>query len=689
MAKVIEVEIEVGSKQALKSLQDLETAQEQLLQQLKETEIGTDEYRRLQKQLKTVSNEVKDLELGFEALDKEQRATALVDTFTGLAGAAAAATGAFTLLGDESEELAEVEKRILGLLAVTSGLRDVSNAVVAANKLLGPSFNELGVAIKSAFTTGTAAANGFKVALSSLGIGIVVTTVVALIENFDTLKESILGVADATALSSEELKTASEEAGKNIAEVEILTAKINDQTLAEADRSAALAELENKYPAYFTNLGTDINNTDALKKAKDKLIDSLIRESKIRALGSKIEAEATKFAEERLVALQGVRDQEAAQLKRQQQLAKAQAGEFVAFGLTQEQTIAGLQKDIAAGQTFIANARVAAQNKIKKINKEEEEAIKAITNAINIETKAIAANGGATTAITAAKTESTKVTKKEKEVKEETNKETEKEIDLLAGRREAFEQDALATEKRYQEESIKLKDRLANNLITQEEYDRLEYEQEQKKLQDLLSLREFYGLETLDLQEQLVDSTLAFKQKEYKETEKVEEAIENVTLARLQAVQSVVGNLSGLFKEGSNAAKAAALTEIAVNTALGFIQGLDIAQKGAKATGPLAPFAFPVFYASQIASVLGAANKAKEILGKGGGTTAPTVSSVGGVPSTGGGGATGAPGGLFDVTRNEIQTSPGNTGAIKTYVLAGDVANRLEANQQIQRRRKF
>jgi len=396
MARTIEVEIEVGSKQALKSLNDLEQAQEQLLEQLKQTDIGTAEYSRLQKQLKQVGNQVKDLELGFESLDKEQRATALVDSFTGVAGAITAATGAFTLFGGESEELEEVEKRILGLIAVTSGLRDISNGLVAVNKLVGPSFTELGKSIKTAFTTGTTAAKTFRVALASIGIGILVAGITALVENFDSLKASLLGVADATALTGDELKTASQEAGKNIAEVEILTAKVQDQTIAEGERRKALNELQLKYPAYFENLGDDIENTDALKKSKDLLIDTLIRESKIRALGSKIEGEATKFAEQRLEALQEVRDQEAAQLERQQKLAKARAGEFVAFGLTQEQTIAGLQKDIQSGQTFIANARARSQEKITKINQDEEEAIKALTEAINIETKAIEKNGGAT-----------------------------------------------------------------------------------------------------------------------------------------------------------------------------------------------------------------------------------------------------------------------------------------------------
>ena len=82
----------------------------------------------------------------------------------------------------------------------------------------------------------------------------------------------------------------------------------------------------------------------------------------------------------------------------------------------------------------------------------------------------------------------------------------------------------------------------------------------------------------------------------------------------LSAVGSVTSSLDGLFKEGSRAAKTAALTTIAINTATGLIQGLNIAQKSAALAGPGAALAFPIFYASQIAAVLGAASQAKGIL---------------------------------------------------------------------------
>ena len=80
------------------------------------------------------------------------------------------------------------------------------------------------------------------------------------------------------------------------------------------------------------------------------------------------------------------------------------------------------------------------------------------------------------------------------------------------------------------------------------------------------------------------------------------------------AVRGSLNSLGILFKQGSAASKAAALADIIIGTGVGFINALEIAQKSAKATGPAAAFAFPIFYATQIAAVLGAAAQAKNVL---------------------------------------------------------------------------
>jgi hypothetical protein len=158
-----------------------------------------------------------------------------------------------------------------------------------------------------------------------------------------------------------------------------------------------------------------------------------------------------------------------------------------------------------------------------------------------------------------------------------------------------------------------------------------------------------------------------------------DEAVKKSKQEMASAVGSAIGTLGGLMKEGSAAAKAAALTEIAINTGVGFVQGLDIAQKSAKAAGPGAALAFPIFYAMQVAAVLSAAAQAKQILGAGAG---------GGGGSVGGGGGAAAPqtpapqmmSGAFDLTGG-VEPE-----ATRAYVLTDEMTNSQNQLANIRRR---
>ena len=155
--------------------------------------------------------------------------------------------------------------------------------------------------------------------------------------------------------------------------------------------------------------------------------------------------------------------------------------------------------------------------------------------------------------------------------------------------------------------------------------------------------------------------------------------------ANIANVQATIGALGSLFDEGTAAAKVAAIADIAIGTGLGFVNGLDIAQKSAKATGPAAAFAFPLFYAAQIAAVLSAANQAKKILTS--------------VPGGGGGGATPSKPNIQTPSNNFIpvgqqpagtQLTPSfeaPTQPVRAYVISGDVSTGLEADSRLRNRK--
>jgi len=184
---------------------------------------------------------------------------------------------------------------------------------------------------------------------------------------------------------------------------------------------------------------------------------------------------------------------------------------------------------------------------------------------------------------------------------------------------------------------------------------------------------------TADINNQLIEADNAYLENYLANNQAIKDSDDAVLQNKLKvtsAIGGAIGALSGLLKEGSAEAKAAALAEIAINTGVGIVQGLDIAQKSAKATGPAAAFAFPLFYATQIASVLGAAAQARTVLGAGGGA--------------GGGGSVSAPAtstpapqmmsGAFDISGGVAPE------AAKAYVVTDEMTNSQNQLANIRRR---
>jgi len=165
-----------------------------------------------------------------------------------------------------------------------------------------------------------------------------------------------------------------------------------------------------------------------------------------------------------------------------------------------------------------------------------------------------------------------------------------------------------------------------------------------------------------------------------KNDEKNKEARKLLQAALVNQIGSAIGAMGALFKKGTAASKIATLAEIALGTATGFINGLDIAQKGAKASGPAAPFAFPIFYATQVAAVLGAVGKAKSAMGsQGGGVSTPSAPTITRAAST-----NFSPGKSVNeiIAQSNIDIANNGDKPMRAYVVSGDVttAQSMERN---------
>jgi hypothetical protein len=242
-----------------------------------------------------------------------------------------------------------------------------------------------------------------------------------------------------------------------------------------------------------------------------------------------------------------------------------------------------------------------------------------------------------------------------------------------AEERKKIQDDALAAESK----AFQLQLQAADNRTAAAE--------EQAKL-DEENLAKQFEIENLlqEKQQETSNKKILLDKKTAADEQAILDARLSAQLQFLNQIGNVFGTLSGLFEQGTAASKIAAIAEIGLGTATGFINGLDIAQKSAKGTGPGAAFAFPIFYASQVAAVLGAAGRAKQVLSqvKGGG---------GGINIPRGGSFASAPVGTQIPTVNTVtqlnQASINEMGSAagRAYVVESDITNQQEKIVRINR----
>jgi len=187
---VISLKINLEANTANMTLQELEDHFEAMKTKLKGIGRGDAEFQKLSNAMARTTAEIKNIEIGFEGLDRTQIASEL----GAVAGGISAITASLILMGGENETMREMGQSIQAALAITMGVKGAIEAGTAANKLYTNS-----VKAQSIATKGAAFMQGILNAVMSLNpIGLVVIAVIALVAAFvymgDTMKK-ILKVA--------------------------------------------------------------------------------------------------------------------------------------------------------------------------------------------------------------------------------------------------------------------------------------------------------------------------------------------------------------------------------------------------------------------------------------------------------------------------------------------------------------
>jgi hypothetical protein len=595
-----------GLRKAIKSYQTI------ALTAGRESPVGKEAILRasqLTDQLTDLDNEVKRL-----SMDGQQMQTALQLGSTLTAGYQAFA-GVTALVGEENEDLMKTMVKLQGVQSVLQGIEQIRLATEKESILtlnIKNARTKIATALQTAYSVavgaGTKAMKGFKTALVATGLGALVVLLGYIVTKWDEWTEAIFGNKRALELRNEVQEKAIENSAEELSALDKLQKLITENVNDRKAQVKAVQEFQEKHPELLKGLDAEKTSYEDINKQ----IEANIALVKLKAEADAIsEIRVEKFKEK-----------------------------------LQEQSDALLGSNVGL--------------------EDYAESLLSWDGAIGVLTGNLAQRTNA-------------LTKTTKQNSQERINDLNKEINILDG-----------FDKKVQSSILEIEKGLINNKVTSEDSEKsitevkktelekrfeLEYQFTDKMLAELqrrLELRKKQAQEEKDyfdnlddeyFREQALKNVNQNKQDIASSEERKDALIQN-RMQLFKAYSDITGQISNLAGQQTKAGKALALAEIGINTALGFTNGLIIAQDGAKATGPAAPFAFPIFYATQVAAVLNAANKAKSILKAGSPVSAPSISSTPSISGRTSGGA--------DNTNN-TSTEFVNNEPTRVYVVESDI----------------
>jgi len=534
---------------------------------------------------------------------------------------------------------------------------------------------------------------GLAKGLKDLGLAVVsnpfflaVGVLAAIAYNF----EEISKWATQTSLNQQTLAKATEDLNKateqellkgaeKITQIEVLTNRVKDNNLTEKERRQALKDLETMYPAYFSNLNGDINDTEALNAAKEKLIANIKSEAKANAAKSLLEAEyAKKLALETEI--------------------NTKKGKF-----TQEQLNEALETARWSQQTFFKEANQNLNDwydgteGIGKAQLDLEQSMARIALLENEATSAVLANVQTEVKAIREKTKAANSAAQSEREKKEQEKEKELESNAVKAAKELKLEKELADLKlKVREDYIKANQSAqANELYELEKKRDLELQTFEGDEADKVYIIEKYRLLELDIEKKYDDLALqqqlevnekkkAADDKAVEDAKKAEEeklaAEQDAFNARLSIVSSGLDALSALndafTKRGQQQSRKQFQIQKALNLASAVVDtygGINRALND-----KTMPSTTARIIQASIVGAMGLANVIKISKTEYGNASAPSGTSM----STSGGGGTEAPSPAnFAFLQNQPnQQQP----PLQAYVVSGQVSSNLEAQQLIQ-----
>ena len=250
---------------------------------------NTDQMR----QLRQVSGELKDTvgdasqEIATagsdtRGLDKTVRAV------TAVSAGFQVAEGVSALFGGENKKLQETLIRLNAVMAITNGLQQVGQELTRKDSILYPIVTKFQKLWTLAIGETAGAMRILRVALASIGIGLIIAAIIELIKYTDKWINATIKVSEAQKVYNETAKTASANISSERASIIGLVAVIKDENTTREQKNAALKKLNKEYPEYLSKLTLENIKT---KEGNDLIMQQialLTRREQVKTLTKEI-----------------------------------------------------------------------------------------------------------------------------------------------------------------------------------------------------------------------------------------------------------------------------------------------------------------------------------------------------------------------------------------------------------------
>jgi hypothetical protein len=162
------------------------------------------------------------------------------------------AQGAAALFGSESEDLQKAIVKITAATAVANSVQQLANLIKDESAIKTAVLTGAQTAYNVVVGTSTGLMKAFRLALAGTGVGLLVVGLIALIENFDKIKDALSGTSDATRAFEAAQKSANAELAKTkgfLTEAALAQQDLNDKlavSLGKLSKEQAEANKRNR-----------------------------------------------------------------------------------------------------------------------------------------------------------------------------------------------------------------------------------------------------------------------------------------------------------------------------------------------------------------------------------------------------------------------------------------------------------